>query len=76
VHTHKTTFIQRRSLDAWPDFESAKKYLILAMSGGAIRSKAKRWRCTDDFHHRRQRDNALTTRAAENILDFAGEQIH
>jgi hypothetical protein len=25
VHTHNTTFVQRRSLDTWPDFESAKK---------------------------------------------------
>jgi hypothetical protein len=25
VHTHKTTFIQRRSVDSWSDFESAKE---------------------------------------------------
>ena len=25
LHTHKTTFVQRHSLDTWPDFESAKK---------------------------------------------------
>ena len=25
VHTHNTTFVQRRSLDTWPDFEGAKK---------------------------------------------------
>jgi hypothetical protein len=25
LHTHKTTFVQRHSLDNWPDFESAKK---------------------------------------------------
>jgi hypothetical protein len=25
LHTHKTTFVQRRSLDTWPDLESAKK---------------------------------------------------
>jgi hypothetical protein len=33
VHTHKTTFVQRRSLDTWPDFESAKK----AFKSGQIR---------------------------------------
>jgi hypothetical protein len=25
LHTHKTNFVQRYSLDTWPDFESAKK---------------------------------------------------
>jgi hypothetical protein len=25
IHTHKTTFARRRSLDAWPDIESARK---------------------------------------------------
>jgi hypothetical protein len=25
LHTHNHNFTQRRSLDAWPDFESAKK---------------------------------------------------
>ena len=25
LHTHKTTFAQRRSLNTWPDFQSAKK---------------------------------------------------
>ena len=25
LHTHKTNFVQRHSLDTWPDFESAKK---------------------------------------------------
>ena len=25
LHTHKTTFAQRHSLDTWPDFESAKQ---------------------------------------------------
>jgi hypothetical protein len=25
LHTHKTTFVQRHSLDTWPDLESAKK---------------------------------------------------
>jgi hypothetical protein len=25
LHTHKATFVQRHSLDTWPDFESAKK---------------------------------------------------
>jgi hypothetical protein len=25
LHTHKATFAQRHSLDAWPDVESAKK---------------------------------------------------
>ena len=25
LHTHKTTFAQRHSLDSWSDFESAKK---------------------------------------------------
>jgi hypothetical protein len=24
VHTHMTTFVQRRSIDAYPDFETAK----------------------------------------------------
>ena len=25
LHAHKTNFVQRHSLDTWPDFESAKK---------------------------------------------------
>jgi hypothetical protein len=25
LHTHKTTFAQRRSLDTWPDSETTKK---------------------------------------------------
>jgi hypothetical protein len=25
LHTHKTNFVQRHSLETWPDFESAKK---------------------------------------------------
>jgi hypothetical protein len=25
LHTHKTTFAQRHSVDTWPNFESAKK---------------------------------------------------
>ena len=25
LHTHKTNFVQRHSLEIWPDFESAKK---------------------------------------------------
>ena len=25
LHTHKANFVQRHSLDTWPDFESAKK---------------------------------------------------
>jgi hypothetical protein len=25
LHTHKTNFVERHSLDAWPDLESAKK---------------------------------------------------
>jgi hypothetical protein len=25
LHTHKTTFAQRHSLETWPDFDNAKK---------------------------------------------------
>jgi hypothetical protein len=33
LHTHKSTFAQRHSLDIWPDFESAEK----AFESGQIR---------------------------------------
>jgi hypothetical protein len=39
IPTHNGNFAQRRSLDTWPDFESAKKAVetISVISGGETR---------------------------------------
>ena len=42
LHTHKTTFAQRHSLETWPDFDSAKRPLRAAMSNGDKRKNNQR----------------------------------